>query len=81
MNLLKNLHCGRNAKRDKWDIFLIKFISRYSLEDSLNLEKNGYLSCDIDFRLRSIKVYFILNIFLFLNNLTYFNIKIFNRIY
>ena len=55
INLLKNLHYGKNVKKDKWEHYLVRYVSKYSTKDSSQLEKNGYLSLDIDSKVLIIK--------------------------
>jgi hypothetical protein len=55
MNLLRNLNCARHIKKDKWEFYLIKYVSKYSKADGMLIEKDGYLSCKVETKLTIIK--------------------------
>jgi hypothetical protein len=47
LKLMKNLPMGKHAKKDKWELYMAKFVRRFSHKDAQLIENNEYLSCDM----------------------------------
>ena len=43
---------GKHAKKDKWELYMAKFVRRFSHKDAQLIENNEYLSCDMSAKVK-----------------------------
>jgi hypothetical protein len=56
VRLLRNLNGCKLVKKDRWETFLVKFVSRFSIDESLLLEKDGFLQTPLEIKVEIFKV-------------------------